>query len=194
MRDVLTLFVLAPLGIAIMWDFMGVCGGNARRAISMAFVLGVFLLGLGFGMHEPMLGLAVAGWDKAPGVGPSIVFFKEIPGHWAFFLGMLVTIVALVLAETASPFEKPVPRWAFLTALVSGLAGAVSLYGNEVNDQRTSIDMGVVAFCLALVLATHWRQGWTRLGRIPLTFCFYLVFGLGGAAVYATWLLRALGL
>ena len=189
--DLLTLFVLSPLGIAIMWDYMGACAGNAKRWISMFFVLGVFLLGMGFGMHEPMLGMAVAGWENIPVVGHSIFFFKEMPGHWIFFLGMVMSILALAMAEMANPFGNEIPRWARALVVFAGLCGAVSLFGNMVNDQGTAFDMSVVVFCLASMIFVHWRQGFISLARLPMTLSLYVCFAVGSLATFGVWLARA---
>lgn len=192
LRDVFTLFLLTPAGVAIMWLYLDNCGAAAKRGIALLFMLGVLMLGIGFGIHEPMLALSLMGWSKLPDVGESISFFKELPGHWVFFAGMAMTMLSLAMAETSSPLERPLPRWALFAASAAGLAGAVSLFFNEVNDQRTSIDMAVTLACVALIFAAHWRNGLASLAKTPITLTLYLCLGGGAAAVYAVWLFRML--
>lgn len=189
--DLLTLFAISPLGVAIMWDYMDSCEAKARRWLCLVFVLGVFLLGMGFGMHEPSNAMQIAGYSKIQDVRESLLFFDDKLGHWIFFAGMILSLVALSAAETANPFERPIPRWMTALSAIAGASGAVSLYGNMVNDQRTSVDMGVVLACLALIALCHWRSGFAGLNRLPMTLSFYVCLGAGSIATYGVWIVRA---
>lgn len=191
--DLLTLFALSPIGIAIMWDYMNSnsVSAKARRWLGLVFVLGVFLLGMAFGMHEPTNAMQIAGQGKVQAVHDSLAFFDDGLGHWTFFAGMMVVILALAAAETSNPFERPVPRWLGSASIAAGIAGAVSLFGNMINE-KTGADMAVVLASLAIMAAIHWRNGFPSLSRLPMTLCLYLCLSLGAAATYGVWLFKAL--
>lgn len=190
-RDLLTLFALAPLGVAIMWDYVDSCETKARRWTGLAFVIGVFLLGMGFGMHEPANAMQIAGYSKIQAVKESLVFFDDELGHWVFFAGMLATVMALAAAETANPFQEPLKRGLLAIFALAGAAGALSMFGNMVGE-KTDLDMAVVLASLALLALVHWRNGFAGPNRLPMTLSLYVCLGGGAAATYGFWLLRAL--
>ncbi len=189
LRDFNTLFILTPIGMVLAWEFLQTCGGQGSRLLSCCFMLSVFLLALGFGMHEPMLGMMVAGYGKIPEAGESISYFKEIPGHWLFFAGFVAMSLAICAAELRRPFERPIPGWTLGLSAFAGLATAISIFGNMVKDPRSGRDMGAVAISLLIVLALHWRKGFPSLARLPFTLLIYLGYGLGCASTFLYWAL-----
>jgi len=186
-RDFDTVFVIAPLCVWLVWDYIHSCSGHLSRAVTGVFVMSVFLLGLSFGMHEPALAMMVAGYGSIPKAGESIAYFKEIPGHWLFFLGFAIMTFSACMAEMRKPYEKDLPSWAMAIACFAGLATALSIFGNMFKDPRSGRDMFVVCLSLAATFGTHWRYGFPGFRRAPFALVIYLGYGLSSAAVFLYW-------
>ncbi|MFA6567722.1 MAG: hypothetical protein WCS96_05875 [Victivallales bacterium] len=183
--DLLTLFVFAPSVIMLGWTlFKTTC---VRRSVMLegAVIIGIFLLGMGFGMHEPANVLnGGAGIPKA--LKESLDFFDNCLGHWIFFAGFMVVTISLSAAETRDPHGCPVPKWILAVAIVSGLAMAASIYGNMVNE-KTGVDIAVLVASFLAMLAFHMMNGKASLSRIPITLMLYIAFGLGALSTLLKW-------
>lgn len=186
LRDLLTLFVLAPLGILLMWELFKVSAPKAGRKLAWLFITAVFLLGMGFGMHEPTNAIRVAGLPAPEALRDSLRFFDDDLGHWIFFAGFALCVLTFAAAETESPFERPLPAWAVSMSILSGLAVAASIYGNMAWED-TAPDLAVMLACLAAVFVCHARHGFVSLKRLPMTLSMYVSLGLGNAATLVHW-------
>lgn len=192
-RDIMTMFVLAPIGILLLWEIFEACAGASRRVLSLLMITGFFFLGLAFGIHEPANALGVAGARKLyPAFAESVTFFDDYLGHWIFFAGMAICVTAICAAEAENPFEKPLSKLNLTLVAIGGIAGAISLYGNSVNDAGTWRDMAVVALCFAIAIWLHWNAGFVSLRRLPFLFGAYILLGGGAIAVYSVWIFRIL--
>jgi hypothetical protein len=183
--DLLTLFVFAPSIIILGWTLFKTT--QIRRSVLLegAVILGIFLLGMGFGMHEPA-NVLNGGLHTPKALKDSINFFDNCLGHWIFFAGFMLVTVSLSVAETRDPQDSPVPRWVLTIAIIAGLAVAVSIYGNMVNE-KTFVDIAVLTACLFAMLFFHVINGKASLSRIPITLLLYTGFGIGVLATLLKW-------
>jgi hypothetical protein len=188
--DLLTLFVFAPSIIVLGWTlFKTTC---VRRSVILesAVILGIFFLGMGFGMHEPA-NVLNGGAHTSKALKESLNFFDNYLGHWIFFAGFMLITVSLSIAETRDPQECPVPKWALMFIIIAGLAVAVSIYGNMVHE-KTAVDIAVLTVSLIAMFVFHMINGKASLQRIPITLQLYIAFGIGTLATLLKWGLSSL--
>lgn len=185
-RDLLALFLFAPTVIILGWILLKTTCVGKSVMLEGAVILGIFFLGMGFGMHEPMnvLNGKIANTPKA--LGESLNFFDNYLGHWLFFAGFVIMTVSLSAAETRDPQENPVPGWILASTIISGLAVAVSIYGNMFNE-KAGVDIAVLGACLLAMFVFHMINGRASLLRIPITLLIYIAFGLGSLATLLKW-------
>lgn len=183
--DLLTLFVFAPAVIMLGWTlFKETC---VRRSVVLesAVILGIFFLGVGFGMHEPA-NVLNGGAITPKALKESLNFFDNYLGHWIFFAGFMSLTVSLSVAETRDPLERNVPRWILAAAILAGLAVAAAIYGNMVNE-KTGVDIAVLGASLLAIFVFHMINGRASLLRAPVTLQLYVSFGLGTLATLLKW-------
>lgn len=183
--DLLTLFVFAPSIIMIGWTLFKTTCVRRNVMLEGAVILGIFLLGMGFGMHEPA-NVLNGGAHTPKALRESLNFFDNLLGHWIFFAGFTLVTVSLSIAETRDPQETPVPVWARFYAVISGLAVAIAIYGNMVNE-KTSVDLAVLAVCILLMFIFHMLNGKAPFSRIPITLLLYIAFGFGILSTLLKW-------
>ncbi|HCE46473.1 MAG TPA: hypothetical protein DET40_23255 [Lentisphaeria bacterium] len=184
--DLLTLFVFAPSIVILGWTlFKTTC---IRKSVMLegSVIIGIFLLGIGFGMHEPA-NVLNGGAITPKALKESLNFFDNLLGHWIFFAGFMLLTVSLSIAETRDPQERPVPKWVLAFTIISGLAVAAAIYGNMFNE-KTGVDIAVLAACLLAMSIFHMINGKASLSRIPITLLLYIAFGLGSLATLLKWL------
>lgn len=109
--DLLTLFVFAPSIIILGWTLFKTTCKRRSVVLESAVITGIFLLGMGFGMHEPA-NVLNGGAHTPKALKESLNFFDNFLGHWIFFAGFILVTVSLSVAETREPQESPVPKWA----------------------------------------------------------------------------------
>lgn len=185
--DLLTLFVFAPSIIILGWTLFKTTCLRRNVILQDAVILGIFLLGMGFGMHEPA-NVLNGGAHTPTALKVSLNFFDNLLGHWIFFAGFMLVTVSLSVAETRDPQESPVPKWALSFAVISGFAVAIAIYGNMVNE-KTLVDLAVLAACLLAMFIFHMLNGKAQLSRIPITLLLYIAFGFGILFTLLKWAL-----
>ncbi len=151
---------------------------------------GVYLLGLGFGMHDPFNAIHMQGGrGLSPELLRSVAYFDDVLGHGFFLAGFMLVSLAVAAAEAATPWRSPVPwPWMSLLGVLGGLAGAV-VWHNMVNE-RTAGDLAalLVTAGVAAAIQAGCRVGSLR--RVPVLAMLYLAYGGGAAATIVTWCLR----
>ena len=159
--DILVLFVFAPICIWLQWRLLHTVAGEAgATACKTLFVIGVYLLGVGFGMHEPMNALPMH--TRLPvALQQSIRFFDDRLGHWIFFSGFLSLVLAVVWAEVRNPLPVRLERKSAVGVIGVGMVFGAVIFANMVRED-TAVDLIVLGVTLALTSLL-----WLRNGRPP---------------------------
>lgn len=165
--DILVLFVFAPLAVWMHWQLLKTVSGARVSFSRILFILGVYCLGVGFGMHEPMNALSLRA-VHSPALRESIRFFDNGLGHWVFFGGFMLGVLAVVWAEAFNPLPEPMGARAAAGTLILGMVIGFIVFMNMYRED-TVVDVAVLGATMILTLAI-WRPGRTRpWRRVPLT-------------------------
>ena len=152
---------------------------------NVAFVVGVYLLGAGYGDHEVTnyLHSRFCGRGDASPLCRIVAFNDDEFSHWVFFAGFVLVNAALMLLQALFPRREATSgRGTALIALNAVLIGA-GIFAN-LAFERIGLDLWIVAL-LALVAFVLLR----RLGRQPLLVYYATAYGIG---LVATGLYKAL--
>lgn len=190
LRDALVMLLFTPLVLLQSLDLFRRLRGFRSPALTALFVLGGYLLGAGFGMHEPFnrLSATLAGRIPPELAGP-MVYFDDGLGHWLFFAGFACVVLAGVGAELMAKIRQS--RAASGCAIAAGTLLATIVYLNMWRE-RTTVDLAVMASVCTVTAVLHVRLE-PREYPPPLTLAVYLGFGGGTLATLAAGLLRAMG-
>lgn len=189
-RDYVVVFGITPATIGVLWLMLRFYRGHESLIASLLFIMGVLMLGVGFGMHEPT-NFMVKHYQKgiSPEVRESLLFFDDQLGHWAFFVGFMLIALSGVFAEMRKPFDEALPKWMFSVVVVLGLIAAYVIYKNMVNE-RTLVDILVLLSTVIIAGADHFVKGSPSLRRLPILTALYLSCGIGALATLIGWSIR----
>jgi hypothetical protein len=152
--------------------------GLAHRLLGFVFVVGVYLLGAGYGDHEVTnyLHARYCADGDASDLCRIIIFNDDEFSHWVFFAGFVLMNAALMLLQVVFPYEgRPATRDIALLAL-NGLFIGAGVFANLAFEE-IGLDLYVVALLAALSLALLWRRG-----AQPLLVYYATAYTLGLAA------------
>jgi hypothetical protein len=155
--------------------------GVWHRALSVSFLVGVYLTGAGYGDHEVTNYLHTR--FCIPNDGSAlcriVIFNDDEFSHWIFFAGFVLTNGALMLLQVLFP-QRGVHNRRNLGALVAnGLVIGLGVFANLAFEE-IGLDLYIVALLALLAVGLLWRWG-----RQPLL-VYYTVaylFGLVATAV-----------
>jgi hypothetical protein len=192
-RDAAVMFLIAPIAALLAWILLKINDGTSSVAVMLPFVLGVYTLGVGFGMHEPANALRRVVETPTPqgvaSIADSLEFFDDALGHWVFFAGFAFFSVAVCVSELRNPLKRPltgIPSW---VPVVAATALAAAIYG-DMADEKTKLDIAVILGTAFFLAALWWLYGKTPFTRLPATTACVLGYVLGAAATLVVWLLR----
>ncbi len=153
---------------------------SGRAWLGALFVLGVYLLGAGYGAHEVtnyLHGRFCLRGDEFPLCG-IIAFNDDDFSHWVFFAGFVLMNVALMILQALLPYRGRLTRVDITLLAVNGLFIALGVFAN-LAFEPIGLDLYVVAvlaFMAAVLLA--------RMRAQPLLIYFAVAFGLGLVATF----------
>jgi hypothetical protein len=152
--------------------------GAAHRALGLAFAIGIYLLGAGYGDHEVTnyLHARFCAAGEASDLCRIVVFNDDEFSHWVFFLGFILMNTVLLLQQALFPrTERTAPGDIALLAL-NGLLIGLGIFANLAFEE-IGLDLYVVLLLAIVALALLWRRG-----PQPLTVYYATAFCLGLAA------------
>ena len=154
---------------------------GAQSGANVAFVIGLYLLGAGYGDHEVTnyLHSRFCRGESSP-LCKIVVFHDDELSHWVFFAGFVLVNAALMALQALFP-RRVEPRANDLVLLIAnGLMIGAGVFAN-LAFERIGLDLYVVAL-LAIVAFALLR----RLGKQPLLVYYATAYGLGlvGTALY----------
>ncbi len=158
--------------------------GRWHRALSLAFIVGVYLLGAGYGDHEVTNYLHARFCDpdaaSLPGLCRIVIFNDDEFSHWVFFAGFVLVNAALMLLQVVFPQRATVAGRDRALLVLNGLFIGAGVFAN-LAFEVIGLDLYVVALLEALALWLLWRRG-----AQPLLVYYgtAYTFGLAATALY----------
>jgi hypothetical protein len=151
-------------------------------ALNLAFIVGVYLLGAGYGDHEVTnyLHARFCADDHASALCRIVIFNDDEFSHWVFFTGFVLVNAALMLLQVVFPRRAVVSLPNLGGLIVNGLFIGAGIFAN-LAFEVIGLDLYVVALLAALAVFLLWRRG-----AQPL-FVYYstaYVLGLAGTFLY----------
>lgn len=150
--------------------------GRAHLALNLAFIVGVYLLGAGYGDHEVTNYLHARFCAAAPvddALCRIVVFNDDEFSHWVFFAGFVLVNAALLLLGALYPRPAPPGRRDGALLALNGLFIALGIFAN-LAFEAIGLDLYIIA-ALALLALVLLR----RAGPQPLTIYYSTAYTLG---------------
>ena len=189
--DLNVMFIFAPLCAIWLAFLLYFCKGHRNLLTLLTFIFGTYMLGVGFGMHEPFnVTRTIYGKEMTEGIKKTAEFMDDGLGHWTFFVGFVLLSLSIVLAELKNPFSEKIPVFKVAVSTILGLITGFVIYMNMAWE-KTAFDLAVIACCLALVFLFKLRYGNPQFSRIPMTYTLCLSYGLGLGATLIHGLVQA---
>jgi hypothetical protein len=159
--------------------------GWANRALGLLFVVGVYLLGAGYGDHEVTnyLHARMCTPDDGSALCRILIFNDDEFSHWVFFAGFVFMNAALLGLQAIFPRSERLTSRDLSLLVFNGLFIGAGVFANLAFEE-IGLDLYVVAL---LALLAVWLL--VRRGRQPL-FVYYTVAYLLG--LIATGIYKAL--
>ena len=157
-------------------------GDGGQLWANVAFVVGIYLLGAGYGNHEVTnyLHSRFCGRGDSSPFCRIIVFHDDELSHWVFFAGFVLVNASLMALQALFPRRAPASGRDLVLLVANGLTIGAGVFAN-LAFERIGLDLHVVTL-LAVVAFALLR----RLGRQPLLVYYATAYGLGlaGTALY----------
>lgn len=190
--DLTSIFILAPLAVVLLALLLGLYDGFSSRSCLILFVIGVFMTGLGFGMHEPTNAMLVFYGKALTGdFRQSILFIDDGIGHWAFFAGFVFLSLSGVLAELKNPLpEKMMPRYTLTTFIITLITASVIFFNMAYENTWPDICTLLLTVGISVFLnLSVYRRDFLK---VPVNIIVCFGYGGGVAATLLYWLVLAL--
>ncbi len=148
--------------------------GRRHLILSLAFVVGIYLLGAGYGAHEVTNYLHARFCADAAGDLCRIVAFNDDEfSHWVFFAGFVLVNAALLLIQDLFPAPAGPGRSDNLLLIANGVFIGFGVFAN-LAFEVIGLDLFIVALLALLAAFLFWRRG-----RQPLTIYYLTAYALG---------------
>lgn len=152
--------------------------GALHLALNLAFIVGVYVLGVSYGAHEVTNYLHVRFCPDGAidDLCRIIIFNDDEFSHWLFFAGFVLINLALLLLQIIFPYRQEIGRRDIIFLVGNGLFIGLGIFANLAFEE-IGLDLYVVAL-LALLSVGVWRV----YGRQPLTIYYATAYLFGLAA------------
>lgn len=188
--DLNVMFIFAPLCVIWLAFLLYFYRGHRNPFTLLIFIIGTYMLGAGFGTHEPFnIVRSVYAQEMTENIMRTAGFMDDGLGHWTFFAGFVLLSLSIVIAELRNPFSEKIPAFNITVSTVLGLITGFVIYMNMAWE-KTAFDLAVIACCLALVFLFKLRYGNPQFSRIPMTYTLCVSYGLGLCATLIHWFVR----
>ena len=195
-REVLSMFVFAPLICLVFWLFnRSLAQGKDIWALDLLCFLAIYFIACGMGIHDPANRLISA--YRSEGVMSadlrrSIVFFDDQLGHWVFWCGFVLGTWTLGLQQLRMPLKSCMSRrWMLFFVLVSLALLGVMLTNLWNEYPKTIVDLYVIGAAGLVLAAVHliFARGVSVL-RLPLLCVIYAAYFGSVAGTLICWQCR----
>jgi hypothetical protein len=156
-----------------------------HRALGFIFVIGVYLLGAGYGDHEVTnyLHSRYCAQEQTGDLCRIIIFNDDEFSHWVFFAGFVLMNAAIMLLQVVFPWRAKLTRYDTSLLVVNGLFIALGVFAN-LAFEVIELDLYIVALLAMLAIGLLWRYG-----KQPLLIYYSTAYCLG---LLATGLYKAI--
>ena len=175
-RDFNHLMVFPPLTVFIAIGFRQVflrVGENRNGWADLLFVIAVYFLGAGYGVHELANYLSVLAKTREaidPVFREVIRYNDDDFSHWVFFGAFIILNIVMLLWQAANPFQSRLSRIDLTICVINGLILSAAILANLT---RGELGFDLVALLALAVIALFF---WLKNKRQPLN--IYYVTGL----------------
>ncbi len=188
--DTLFMLVFTPVSLIFAWFIFQLYEGARNKFNTILFIMGVYFLGIGFGMHDPFNALHMyKSREIPPDILRSVVYFDDMLGHDLFFIGFMLTTLSVAGAEAARPYRSSLPWKILIFPVLMGITAGIVVWRNMVNE-NTSGDIAVLLATTfaAAILHAVFKAGSIR--RLPALLVLYIAYGGGSLATILHWAFR----
>ncbi|MCX6044419.1 MAG: hypothetical protein NT075_04850, partial [Chloroflexi bacterium] len=149
--------------------------GFWHRALGLTFMIGVYLLGAGYGDHEVTnyLHSRFCAQDQNSDLCRIIIFNDDEFSHWVFFAGFVLTNTVLMLLQVIFPWRAKMTTGDTLLLVLNGLFIALGVFAN-LAFEVIELDLYIVALLAVVAVGLLWRYG-----RQPLLIYYSTAYCLG---------------
>lgn len=187
LTDFLMMAFFTPPVLICWWFIIRAYRGHRSNLVMLVFILGIFAMGIGYGMHDPANILHKAYHNRLPGkLEDTLIFLDDGLGHWTFFIGFAAVSLSGALAETIKPF-KGLPNMVVALAWVCGLIGGLVIFLNMVKEE-TVVDLFVLGATAVFIAAHASIRGINIFKRAPLSLAMLIGYGGSSLATCVVWL------
>lgn len=175
-RDFNHLMVFPPLTVIVAIGFRQVLlcvGGKQRGWVDLLFVISVYFLGAGYGVHELanyLSTLAKTREELDPVFREVIRYNDDDFSHWVFFAAFVALNIVMLLWQAANPFQTRLSLIDKTICVVNALVLSAAIFANLT---RGELGFDLVALLLLALVALFF---WVRDRKQPLN--IYYLFGL----------------
>lgn len=160
---------------------------RALVALDVAFVAGVFLLGVSSGDHETTNYLHhrfCAGQSERDALCDVVVFHDDTFSHVVYYVGVISYTLAVVTVEWLFPRRDEATRRDQMLVLLNAAVIALGVFANLAFEEA-ALDMVAFAVVAGVANGLLWLTG-RRRGQLPFTLYTAASFGVGvvAAALY----------
>ncbi len=149
--------------------------------LQLAFLLGVYLLGVGYGIHEVTNYLHTRFCVDGAGTFCRLVVFHDDEfSHWLFFAGFVMVNAALMFLQVVFPYPGVVGARDRILLIFNALFVGAGIFAN-LAFEVIGLDLYVVALLAAVALYLRFRKGPQPL---LVYYSFAYVLGLVTTVVY----------
>jgi hypothetical protein len=141
-------------------DEAGRRDGQAHLALSLAFIIGAYLLAASYGDHEVTNYLHARFCQPDPGTDLCriIIFNDDEFSHWVFFAGFVLINGALMLLQVLFPHRAPLALADRVLLIANGVFIGLGVFAN-LAFEAIGLDLYVVALLALLAAGLLWRRG-----------------------------------
>jgi hypothetical protein len=149
--------------------------GLAHRISLLVFVVGVYLLGAGYGNHEVTNYLharfCAAGENTT--LCEIVRFNDDEFSHWIWFLGFTLMNAMQLVIQALFPYRGRLGRLDLALLVGNALFIGLGIFANLAFEE-IGLDLYIVAALAALAIGLWWQRG-----RQPLVVYYAVAYGIG---------------
>lgn len=150
----------------------------AHLALNLTFLIGVYILGAGYGSHEitNYLHLRFCTDSGSDALCRILIYNDDTFSHFVWFVGFILPNVALMFMQVLFPHPSQLTGRDQGLLVFNGLFVAASIFAN-LAFEPIGLDLFVIALLAILALALAWKHG-----KQPLLFFYVVAYNLGFVA------------
>lgn len=187
--DLLAMLLFSPLALFFLWKLLRIYEGNKIPWISFIFILGAFLLGCGFGMHDPFNVFTMKYGREIPEkIYGSIIFLDDYLGHWLFFAGFMLVSLSACFAELENPVELNFPLSFVAGFSIAAFMVALGIFKNMIKEE-TVTDIVILLACSACAFGFQLFKKQKNFLRLPCNLALHIAYAGGAILTIAYWIL-----